>query len=125
MDADQVRRLNSDDVASEVSPKNVLPGDVLSEALSQALRASRVVAVVTIDGLRTAVPLAQTLAAAGLGAIEITLRTAAGIAAIEAIARAELELLVGVGTVLRPKTSNVPPLLVPSSPSLQDRPLNY
>lgn len=66
---------------------------------SELLRDCRVVPVVVIDDLETAVPLAETLLSAGLAAIEVTLRTPAGLAAIEAIAKAVPDMIVGAGSV--------------------------
>jgi 2-dehydro-3-deoxyphosphogluconate aldolase/(4S)-4-hydroxy-2-oxoglutarate aldolase len=65
------------------------------------LQASRpVMSVVTLDRVCDAVPLARALVAGGLPAIEITLRTAAGLDGIRAIV-AEVEgAIVGAGTVL-------------------------
>ena len=60
-----------------------------------------VVPVVVIDRAGDAVPLARTLLAAGLTAIEVTLRTEAGLAAIECIARDIPGMLVGAGSVRR------------------------
>ncbi len=67
------------------------PSDLLSNC--------RVVPVVVIDDLETAVPLAETLLAAGLTAIEVTLRTTAGLAAIESIANAVPNMIVGAGSI--------------------------
>jgi 2-dehydro-3-deoxyphosphogluconate aldolase / (4S)-4-hydroxy-2-oxoglutarate aldolase len=61
-----------------------------------------VVAVILIDDLRQAVPLARALVAGGLKVLEITLRTSAALEAIKAI-KAEVEgAVVGAGTVLTP-----------------------
>lgn len=60
-----------------------------------------VVPVVVIDRADDAVPLARTLLAAGLTAIEVTLRTEAGLAAIECIAKDVPGMLVGAGSVRR------------------------
>jgi 2-dehydro-3-deoxyphosphogluconate aldolase/(4S)-4-hydroxy-2-oxoglutarate aldolase len=59
--------------------------------------------VVTIDDVALAVPLARTLVEAGLKVVEVTLRTGAALAAIEAIARDVPEAVVAAGTVLRPE----------------------
>lgn len=56
--------------------------------------------VVTIEDAGQAPGLARALLAGGVRAIEVTLRTPAGIAAIKAIAEAEPEMLVGAGTIL-------------------------
>jgi 2-dehydro-3-deoxyphosphogluconate aldolase / (4S)-4-hydroxy-2-oxoglutarate aldolase len=58
-----------------------------------------VIAVVVIDDLETAVPLATALVAGGLPAIEVTLRTPAAPAAIRAIADEVPGAVVGAGTV--------------------------
>ena len=70
---------------------------------SSILSASRpVMSVVTIHNIADAVPLARALAAGGLPAIEVTLRTSAGLEAIRAIA-AEVEgAIIGAGTVVTP-----------------------
>ncbi len=65
------------------------------------LAGRRVVPVVVIGRTGDAVPLARTLLAAGLTAIEVTLRTEAGLAAIEHIARDVPGMLVGAGSVRR------------------------
>ena len=62
---------------------------------------SRVVPVVVIDDARTAVPLAQALLEGGIDVIEITLRSDAALAAIEAVARAVPAMHLGAGTVTR------------------------
>ncbi|MDR3504906.1 MAG: bifunctional 4-hydroxy-2-oxoglutarate aldolase/2-dehydro-3-deoxy-phosphogluconate aldolase [Acidocella sp.] len=75
---------------------------MLQDGLEQILRAAPVVPVVIIDDAANAVPLARALVAGGLPAIEITLRTEAGLEAIRAIA-AEVEgAIPGVGTVMEP-----------------------
>jgi 2-dehydro-3-deoxyphosphogluconate aldolase/(4S)-4-hydroxy-2-oxoglutarate aldolase len=66
------------------------------------LRAAPVIPVVIIDDLADAVPLACALLAGGLRVIEVTLRTAAGIEAIRAIAAEVPDAIVGAGTVLEP-----------------------
>jgi 2-dehydro-3-deoxyphosphogluconate aldolase / (4S)-4-hydroxy-2-oxoglutarate aldolase len=72
------------------------------DALESMLRAAPVVAVIVIDKLADAVPLAQALVAGGIHAIEITLRTPVALDAIAAVA-AEVEgAIAGAGTVLSP-----------------------
>lgn len=66
---------------------------------SDLLRGVKIVPVIEIDDSATAVPLAEKLLECGLGAIEVTLRTAAGLKAIEAIASRVPEMLVGAGSV--------------------------
>lgn len=62
---------------------------------------SRVVPVVVITDPAQAVPMAEALLAGGVDVIEITLRSDAALAAIEAVARAVPGLVVGAGTVTR------------------------
>ncbi len=69
--------------------------DVIAE-----LGALRIVPVVEIDRVEDAVPLADALTAGGLPAIEVTLRTAAALDAIGAIAAARPHFLLGAGTVI-------------------------
>ncbi|HEY8703239.1 MAG TPA: bifunctional 4-hydroxy-2-oxoglutarate aldolase/2-dehydro-3-deoxy-phosphogluconate aldolase [Gaiellaceae bacterium] len=59
-----------------------------------------VVPVVEIEDAAAAVELADALASGGVGAAEITFRTAAAADAIRAIAEARPDFLVGAGTVL-------------------------
>ena len=63
--------------------------------------ASRVVPVVVIADPAHAVPMAEALLAGGIDVIEITLRSDAALAAIEAVARALPAMQVGAGTVTR------------------------
>ncbi|WP_085316481.1 bifunctional 4-hydroxy-2-oxoglutarate aldolase/2-dehydro-3-deoxy-phosphogluconate aldolase [Derxia lacustris] len=64
---------------------------------------TKVMPVVVIDDAEAAVPLAEALLAGGIDAIEITLRTPAGIVAIERVARAVPGMVVGAGTLTRPE----------------------
>lgn len=59
-----------------------------------------VVPVATLDDADRARHVASALAAGGLPCIEVTLRTDAGLGAIEAVIAAHPEMLVGAGTVL-------------------------
>ncbi|MFF8715931.1 bifunctional 4-hydroxy-2-oxoglutarate aldolase/2-dehydro-3-deoxy-phosphogluconate aldolase [Streptomyces sp. NPDC015184] len=59
-----------------------------------------VVPVVVLEDAADAVPLARALVAGGLPAIEVTLRTSAALAAIEAIAAEVPDAVVGAGTVI-------------------------
>jgi 2-dehydro-3-deoxyphosphogluconate aldolase/(4S)-4-hydroxy-2-oxoglutarate aldolase len=71
-----------------------------SDALIDLLAGQPVVPVLKIDRLADAVPLARALAAGGLRAIEITLRTPVALDAIAAVAREVPEAVVGAGTIL-------------------------
>lgn len=75
----------------------------LNRALAATLRRLAVVPVLTIEDAATAVPLARALVDGGLTAVEITLRTDAGLDAIRRIARELPQALVGAGTVLAPE----------------------
>jgi len=68
--------------------------------VADLLRAARLVAVLTIERVEQAVPLAKALLAGGVHTLEITLRTEAGAAAAAAITDAVPEAVVGLGTVL-------------------------
>ena len=59
-----------------------------------------IVPVVVIDDAKDAVPTARALLAGGVDVMEITLRTAAGLDAIRAVAAGCPEMCVGAGTVL-------------------------
>jgi len=61
-----------------------------------------VIPVLTIESAAQAVPLARALLAGGLAVIEVTLRTAAALAAVKAIASEVPQAIVGVGTVTNP-----------------------
>jgi len=67
------------------------------------LRGIRIVPVVVIDDVDTAVPLAETLLGAGLRAIEVTLRTPAAEACIEHIASGVPGMLLGAGSIRNPQ----------------------
>jgi len=71
--------------------------DPVFERLGQ----NRLVAVLMIDEVDHAVPLARALLAGGVGAMELTLRTEAALPALERVAAEVPEMLVGAGTVLR------------------------
>ena len=70
--------------------------------IEEILRLAPVMPVVTIEDAAQAAPLARTLLAGGLPAIEVTLRTPAALEAIAIIAREVPEAWVGAGTVLNP-----------------------
>jgi 2-dehydro-3-deoxyphosphogluconate aldolase/(4S)-4-hydroxy-2-oxoglutarate aldolase len=70
--------------------------------IEKVLHLAPVVPVVVIDDVRHAVPLARALVAGGLPVIEVTLRTAAALEAVRAIADEVPDALIGVGTVRRP-----------------------
>lgn len=67
---------------------------------SSVLDLAPVVPVVVLEDAADAVPLARALVAGGLPAIEVTLRTAAALDAIRAIAAEVPDAVVGAGTVI-------------------------
>ncbi len=67
------------------------------------MRTGPVIPVIVIGDLAQAVPLAKALVAGGVRVLEVTLRTAAGLDAIKAIARDVPDAIVGVGTVTAPE----------------------
>jgi len=73
---------------------------MFQSGLDKILTLAPVVPVVIIDDIEDAVPLARALVAGGLKAIEVTLRTAAGLEAIRRIAGEVENAVAGVGTVL-------------------------
>ncbi|GAA4455696.1 bifunctional 4-hydroxy-2-oxoglutarate aldolase/2-dehydro-3-deoxy-phosphogluconate aldolase [Novipirellula rosea] len=77
----------------------IFPTEIL-----QRLKETRVVAGFSVEKAEHAVPLAQALLAGGIDAIELTLRTPAGLAAVKAIVSGVPGMLVGVGTILTPQT---------------------
>jgi 2-dehydro-3-deoxyphosphogluconate aldolase/(4S)-4-hydroxy-2-oxoglutarate aldolase len=70
----------------------------LSETI-EGLRACGIVPVVELQKVAQAEPLLDALCTAGLAVAEITLRTEAGIRAIELLAKAYPQALIGAGTV--------------------------
>ena len=72
------------------------------ESLLQRVTQCGVVAVLVIDEVQHAVPVARALLAGGVTAMELTLRTPAAIEALMAIRSEVPEILAGIGTVLTP-----------------------
>lgn len=66
----------------------------------ETIAAHRIVPVVVLEDCESAVPLAETLLAAGLGLIEITFRTAAAAESIARIRDRVPGIVVGAGTIL-------------------------
>ncbi len=69
-------------------------------ALKLAAATAPIVPVLVVASVEEAAPLAKALLEGGLTIAEVTLRTPAGVATIEAMKKAAPELLVGAGTVL-------------------------
>ena len=74
-----------------------------TDALRTVLTGQAVIPVVAVDSAAAAVNLARALAAGGLPAIEITLRTPAALDAIRAVASDVPEAICGAGTILTPQ----------------------
>lgn len=74
-----------------------------TEKLLQLLNGQPVIPVIRIEDVNNAVPLARALAAGGLPAIEITLRTKDALECIRRVAQEVPEAIVGAGTILSPK----------------------
>lgn len=74
---------------------------------ARLLKAARLVPVLTIASEAHAVPLARALCAGGVRTLEITLRTAAGLAAAKAIKAEVKDAIVGLGTVTRPQELDI------------------
>jgi 2-dehydro-3-deoxyphosphogluconate aldolase/(4S)-4-hydroxy-2-oxoglutarate aldolase len=73
------------------------------EALLVRLRKSGVVAGFSVESAAQAVPLCRALLAGGIDTIELTLRSAAGMDGVRAIAAELPEIVLGVGTILTPE----------------------
>ena len=70
------------------------------DKLEPMLRLAPVIAIVTIDDVAHAVPLAESLVKGGIFGIEVTLRTPAALGAIDAIRNKVPDACVGAGTLL-------------------------
>ena len=69
-------------------------------SLAHRVETCGIVAVLVVDRVDDAVPLAKALLAGGVDVMELTLRTPAAIDALKAIRAAVPEMLAGVGTIL-------------------------
>jgi 2-dehydro-3-deoxyphosphogluconate aldolase/(4S)-4-hydroxy-2-oxoglutarate aldolase len=74
----------------------------MTMTLLDIMRSARVIPVIAIDDPEHAVPLARALVAGGICVLEVTLRTAHGLAAIRAMAEVP-GAIVGVGTLTQPE----------------------
>lgn len=71
--------------------------------IQHILSSTPVLPVLVIKQLEHAVPLAQALVAGGIKVLEVTLRTPVALDAVNAIASAVPDAIVGVGTLTRPE----------------------
>jgi len=74
----------------------------LTDPVATRLTAKGVVAVLMIDRVDDAVPVAEALLHGGVDAMELTLRTDAALPALKSIAESVPEMLAGIGTILNP-----------------------
>jgi len=68
----------------------------------QRIERSGVIAVLVVDSIQDAVPLARALFEGGIGVMELTLRTPIALDALKAIRTEVPEMMAGIGTVLSP-----------------------
>ncbi|MFD2205267.1 bifunctional 4-hydroxy-2-oxoglutarate aldolase/2-dehydro-3-deoxy-phosphogluconate aldolase [Kiloniella antarctica] len=71
--------------------------------LNNTLEQAVILPVLVIENVEDAVPLAEALLAGGCNSVEVTLRSAAALGALEKIAKALPELALGAGTLLEPE----------------------
>ncbi|MCF7817322.1 MAG: bifunctional 4-hydroxy-2-oxoglutarate aldolase/2-dehydro-3-deoxy-phosphogluconate aldolase [Kiritimatiellales bacterium] len=71
--------------------------------LQEQIADAKVIAVLTIDSVENAVPLARTLLEGGIRAMELTLRTPQAMECLVRIVSEVPEMLAGVGTIIRPE----------------------
>jgi 2-dehydro-3-deoxyphosphogluconate aldolase / (4S)-4-hydroxy-2-oxoglutarate aldolase len=72
-------------------------------SVNKILRGAKIIPIATFNDPEHAVRIARKLAAEGMPAIEVTLRTQRGLDCIRAIASALPDVIVGAGTVLTPQ----------------------
>lgn len=78
-------------------------GKILTSELHSHLHSTGVIAVLVIDQPDDAVPVARALLAGGVDCLELTLRTESAIESVRRICQEVPEVLVGVGTILKPQ----------------------
>ncbi len=74
-----------------------------TQDVAQRIAQHRIVAVLTMDRVEDAVPVAEALLAGGVQAIELTLRTEEAEKCLAAMSQAYPDMLLGAGTVLSPE----------------------
>lgn len=70
------------------------------DTLIQRLQSLKILPVIALERAEDAVPLADALSRGGIGAVEITFRTAAAVDAVRRLRDARPDLLIAAGTVL-------------------------
>jgi len=78
----------------------------LTDPVATRLTARGVVAVLMIDRVDDAVPVAEALLRGGVDAMELTLRTDAALPALELITGSVPEMLAGIGTIIKKEQVN-------------------
>ncbi len=71
-------------------------------SLDRLIDGHRIIAVLVVNDVKAAAPLAQALLEGGVGAMELTLRTPTAVESIRAVKQSAPEMLLGAGTVLMP-----------------------
>lgn len=74
----------------------------MSHTASDIFSAATIIPVIVIDDISQAVPLGKVLCEQGFKVLEVTLRTAVGVQAIETMRRELPDAIVGAGTVTNP-----------------------
>lgn len=77
----------------------------MARTSSQLLAVAPVIPVVVLPDVGAAIPLADSLRRGGIGVVEVTLRTSAGLEAIRRIASEVPGIVVGAGTVTTPSAA--------------------
>ena len=78
---------------------DIQSSDAKAEMLLEVLRARRIMPVLSIESVDQGLHLVEALQEAGLGMVEVTLRTDAALSVMEAIAARLPEVMLGAGTV--------------------------
>lgn len=73
-----------------------------SPDLSLRIEQAGIIAVLVVERVEDAIPLAEALLAGGVGTMELTLRTPVAMKALKAVRSCVPDMLAGVGTVLTP-----------------------
>src|SRR5688572_977356 len=79
------------------------PKPASDELFATRIEQARLIAVITLDRVEDAAPLGRALEAGGVRAVELALRTPAGLGALAAMKAACPGLTIGAGTVLFPE----------------------
>lgn len=81
-----------------MNTENMFPAELVEQ-----IGKSRIIAVLIVDNVADAVPLAKTLLDGGIDIMELTLRTPAAIGALKEIKAKIPEMTAGIGTILSPE----------------------